>query len=72
MLRIIGPDGDHLALSDDVRGAVQVVRLGRRGRYSIEEIGAGFESPGHTSRNWGTVIKFLSGDIAVHPLPGPA
>ena len=71
MFRVIGPDGDHLALVDDVQDVVRVVRLGRRGRYVVEETGASLESPGHTTRHWGTAIKFPSGDIAIHPLPGP-
>ena len=71
MFRIIGPDGDYLALSEDFQGVVQVVKCGRRGRYHVDEIGAGHQPAGQTPRVWGTVIKFPSGDIAVHPLRGP-
>ncbi len=68
MFRIISPDGVHLALSETVQGVVEVVRNGRPGRYNIDETGANLLTSGQASRNWGAVIRFPSGDIAIHPL----
>jgi hypothetical protein len=71
MFRIVSPDGVHLALSETVQGVVEVVRNGRPGRYYIDETGAHLLSSGQTARTWGAVIRFPSGDIAIHPLHGP-
>ena len=66
MFRILSPDGAYLALSETVQGVVEVVRNNRPGRYQIDETGAGVSASSPTSRNWGAVIRFPSGDIAVH------
>ena len=71
MFRIISPDGDCLALSETVQGVVNFVRLGRPGRYQVDEAGTNTQSSGSTSRNWGAVIRFPSGDISIHNHSGP-
>jgi hypothetical protein len=71
MFRIISPDGVYLALSETVQGMVEIVRHGRPGRYHIDETGANLPTPGQSSRNWGAVIRFPNGDIAIHPHQGP-
>ena len=72
LFKIFCPDGDYLALSETVQGLVEIVRRkGRPGRYHVDEINANLTSPGQNSRNWGAVIRFPSGDVALHPPPGP-
>jgi hypothetical protein len=71
MFRILSPDGVYLALSETVQGVVEIVRNGRPGRYHIDETSANLLNAGQPSRNWGAVIRFPSGDIAIHPLQEP-
>jgi Tol biopolymer transport system component len=71
LFRIISPDGDYLALSETVQGVVEIVKNDRPGRYQIDETNADLLSSGQPSRNWGAVIRFPSGDIAIHSLQGP-
>jgi hypothetical protein len=69
LFRIISPDGDCLALSETVQGVVEIVRHGRPGRYQVDEASANILFSGQSSRNWGAVIRFPSGDISIHNLP---
>ena len=71
MFRIISPDGYCLALSDSVQGVVEVVKHGRPGRYQVDEAGADMLSSAQSSRSWGAVIRFPSGDISIHTHSGP-
>jgi hypothetical protein len=70
LFKIIGPDGETVAVSDTVQGVVEIVRNGQRGRYHIEDLRENLRSPGEKSRTWGVVVKFPSGDISIQPLAG--
>lgn len=67
MFSVIDPEGHHLTIAETVQAVVRAVRLGQHGRYQVDELGVECTSPSRNSRNWGSVIKFPSGDVAIHP-----
>jgi hypothetical protein len=67
LFQITGPDGDAVAVSDTVDGVVEFVKMNRRGRYQIDQLGTSTPSSGNTERIWGVIVKFPSGDISLQP-----
>jgi len=70
LFKIIGPDGETVAVADTVQGVVEIVRNSQRGRYHIEDLRENSRSAAEKSRTWGVVVKFPSGDISIQPLTG--
>jgi hypothetical protein len=57
--------------ADTIEGARGIVRGQAPGRYDVDEIRAEPFPSGHTSQQWGRMIRHPDGRVEVEPHPWP-
>jgi hypothetical protein len=57
--------------AETLEQAREILARKRPGRYDVDEIRAEPFASGHTSRQWGRLIRHPGGDIAEEPHPWP-
>ena len=70
MLRV-SHQGEGIDDADTINGARQIVGAQPPGRYNIDEIRAEPFASGHTSRQWGRMIRHGDGRVEDEPHPWP-
>jgi hypothetical protein len=61
--------GEGIADADTIEGAREIVRRQTPGRYDVDEIRAEPFPSGHTSRQWGRLIRHPGGRVEDEPNP---
>ena len=61
--------GEGIDDAGTLEGARGIVRGQRRGRYTVDEIRAEPFPSGHTSRQWGRLIRHPDGRVEAEPWP---
>ncbi len=61
--------GQGIDDADTIEGAREIVRDQSPGRYDVDEIRAEPFLSGHTSQQWGRMIRHLDGRIEDEPQP---
>jgi hypothetical protein len=63
--------GDRIDDADTIEGAREIVQSQPPGRYDVDEIQADPFPSGHTSRQWGHLIRHPDGRVEDEPHPWP-
>jgi hypothetical protein len=63
--------GEGIDDADSIEGAQRIVQGQPPGRYDVDEIRAEPFPSGHTSRQWGRVIRHPDGRVEDEPHPWP-
>jgi hypothetical protein len=61
--------GEGIDDADTIDGAREIVRGHPPGRYDLDEIWSGPLPSGHTSRQWGRMIRHPDGRVEDEPWP---
>jgi hypothetical protein len=61
--------GEGIDDADTIEGAREIVRRQPPARYDVDEIRAEPFPSGHTSRQWGRMIRYPDGRVEEEPWP---
>jgi hypothetical protein len=65
----VSQKGEEIEDADTIDGAREIVRDQPSGRYDVDEIQAEPFRSGHTSRQWGRMIRRPAGRVEDEPWP---